>query len=124
MKIFNINNAQSRTQIRDRQNQTTGVQTEQKLKRRFLKEMTKPEMDTVSFKGNIVHGINSSRKWVDYGDIFKEGADWAKQKLPKARMILAKLNNANITRFIIAPKPPTNPNLRNLLNIILSLYNF
>ena len=96
MKIFNINNVQSRTQIRARQNQTAGVQTEQKLERRFLKEMTKPEMDTVSFKGNIVHGINSSRKWVDYGDIFKDGADLAKQKLPKARTILAKLNNANL----------------------------
>ena len=96
MKIFNINNVQSRTQIRARQNQTTGVQTEQKLERRFLKEMTKPEMDTVSFKGNIVHGINSSKKWVDYGDIFKEGADLSKLKLPKARTILAKLNNANL----------------------------
>ena len=31
MKIFNINNVQSRTQIRARQNQVTGVQTEQKL---------------------------------------------------------------------------------------------
>lgn len=96
MKIFNINNVQSRTQIRARQNQTTGVQTEQKLERRFLKEMTKPEMDTVSFKGNIVHGINSSRKWVNYGDIFKEGADLSKLNLPKARTILAKLNNANL----------------------------
>lgn len=123
MKIFNINNAQSRTQIRDRQNQTTGVQTEQKLERRFLKEMTKPEMDTVSFKGNIVHGINSSRKWVDYGDIFKEGADWTKQKLPKARTILAKLNNANLRGAILTWNTAQNVNLDNATYDQFTVFN-
>ena len=50
MKIFNINNVQTIAQIQAKQNQTAENPAKQKLERRFLAELTKPEADTVSFK--------------------------------------------------------------------------
>ena len=50
MKIFNINNVQTIAQIHAKQNQTAENPAKQKLERRFLAELTKPEADTVSFK--------------------------------------------------------------------------
>lgn len=54
--------------------------------------------DTVSFKGNVTNAINSVRKWQDYGDIFKEGANLAGEILKKAKADSKKLINANLQR--------------------------
>ena len=58
---------------------------------------TQPNGDTVSFKGKVVHGINTARKFVDYGDIFKPGVQFIGKDLQKAKATLARLMNANLS---------------------------
>lgn len=53
--------------------------------------------DTVSFRGNIVNGINSARKWHDYGDIFHEGVNLAGKELKKAKVKLQQLVGADFS---------------------------
>ena len=57
-----------------------------------------PIGDTVSFKGKIIPGINTARKFIDYGDIFKPEAYLVKENLHKAKSTLAKLMNANLSK--------------------------
>ena len=53
--------------------------------------------DAVSFSGKVAHGINTSRKYIDYGDIFKPGVDLANRCLYKAKKDRARLMNANLS---------------------------
>ena len=55
-----------------------------------------PPCDTFSFRGGITHGINSSRKWIDYGNIFVPGAILSGRVLKKAKADPAKLMNADL----------------------------
>lgn len=56
-----------------------------------------PTADTVSFKGSITNGINSSRKWIDYGNIFQEGVNLANMHQGRAKAELVKLMNSNLS---------------------------
>ena len=60
---------------------------------------TQPPADTVSFKGKVVHGINTARKFVDYGDIFYPGAVFIKKEYPKAKKTLARLMNTDLSNI-------------------------
>lgn len=59
--------------------------------------VNQPTDDSIAFRGSITHTINSSRKWISYGDIFKPGADLAGRELMKAKADLVKLMNANLS---------------------------
>ena len=59
--------------------------------------VNQPAGDNVAFRGGITHGINSSRQWQYYGDIFKPGANLVNKKLIKAKADLVKLMNANLS---------------------------
>ena len=59
---------------------------------------TQPTADTVSFKGKVVHGINTARKFIDYGNIFYPGVQLIDRDLHKAKTSLARLINANLSR--------------------------
>ncbi|MBQ7126515.1 pentapeptide repeat-containing protein [bacterium] len=52
--------------------------------------------DAVSFSGKVAHGINTSRKYIDYGDIFKPGVVLPKESYVKAKKDRARLMNANL----------------------------
>ena len=51
--------------------------------------VNQPAGDNVAFRGGITHGINSSRKWINYGDIFKPGVNLVNEELIKAKADLA-----------------------------------
>ena len=58
---------------------------------------TQPTADTVSFKGKVVNGINTARKFIDYGDIFYQGVQLIDRDLHKAKATLARLMYANLS---------------------------
>lgn len=58
---------------------------------------SQPTANTVSFKGKVVNGINTTKKFIDYGNIFYPGTQLIDRDLHKAKATLAKLMNANLS---------------------------
>ena len=74
---------------------------------------TQPTADTVSFKGKVVHGINTARKFVDYGDIFKPGVQLISREFPRVKGDFVNLINANLKGSNFAKSVFRNANFTN-----------
>ena len=74
---------------------------------------TQPNADTVSFKGKVVHRINTARKFIDYGDIFKPGVQLISREFSRAKGDFVNLINANLKGSNFAKSVFRNANFTN-----------